>query len=104
MEAALTLEYGLFLLSVVITALGLVTLGGLAKTVFGRRNYPTLKNKLAMFPIFILAIIFIGWFSEKLQIGIFEYLQQNTATSLSGLAIAVTVAWILYDWVLWRKK
>ncbi len=39
----------------------------------------------------------------RLQSTILTYLQQNVATSITGICIAVLAAWFLYDWLVWRK-
>lgn len=98
-----TPEYLLFLLSVIITTLGLITVGGLLRGVFRSRYRARFRKKLLFFPVFVIGLFAIGWLSERLQQWLFAYLKQNVATSLSGLFIAILIAWLLYDWVFWRR-
>lgn len=99
-----TPDYPLFVLSVIITGLGLVTVGGVLKSFFAKSAKPTFKKKLAFFPLFIIGVLAVGWLSERIQLGLYTYLRASVATSVSGIVIAFIVAWLLYDWVLWRKR
>ncbi|MDD9953198.1 MAG: hypothetical protein OXR66_02590 [Candidatus Woesearchaeota archaeon] len=92
----------LFVLSVTITTLGIIAVAGVLKGLF--RGKATLKKKLFFFPVFILGLLVFGGVTAFLQGFVYEYLQQNLATSVSGMIIIVLVAWILYDWVLWRRR
>jgi len=94
----------IFILSVTITTLGLITLGGVLKALFRSRSKPGFQKKLFWFPFFIGGLFVAGWLSGLVRQGVQTYLEQNVATSISGMAISVLVAWFLYDWVFWRKR
>lgn len=97
-------EYLLVILSVTITTLGLLTLAGILRSVFGRhKTGATFRKKFWFFPIFVIGIFAMGWVSATAQEIVYAYLQQNVATSISGLIVAILVAWFLYDWAIWRS-
>lgn len=96
--------YFLFILSVTLTSLGLVAVGGMIKSVFKRKTFPTFRKKIIIFPLFIIGIFVMGWLTAKLQQLVLVYLEKNVATSITGLLIALTVTWFLYDWAVWRKS
>lgn len=98
-----SVDYFLFVLSVTLTTLGLLFLGSIARSMKSRRP-AGFKKKLLIFPLFIAGIFLIGWATERIQQGLYTYLQQNAATSISGIVIALLVAWLLYDIVIWRRK
>jgi ABC-type spermidine/putrescine transport system permease subunit II len=105
-----TIAYFVFILAVTISTLLMIIFGGWITSRlqkgglrFGFANKTTLHRKFFGFLLFIIAIFLAGWLSERLQNAIYMYLQQNVATSISGLAIAFLVAWVLYDWLVWRK-
>ena len=104
-EGATLFEYFVFILSVTLTTLGLLTVGGIGKWFFGKhKRAPTFRKKFWFFPLFIVGIFAIGWLSAQMQQLLFLYLKQNVVTSLSGLIVAVLVAWFLYDWAIWRSS
>ncbi len=97
-------EYVVFVLAVTLTTLGLLFVGGIGKWFFGRhKQQPTFRKKFWFFPIFIIGIFVMGWVSAQVQNLMFAYLKQNVATSVSGFVIALVVAWVLYDWAIWRR-
>jgi hypothetical protein len=102
-EFSLTLAYFLFLLSVVITTVGLVAVGGIAKWAFWRPSHARIGKKLLFFPLFIVGIFAVGWLSERAQQGVYEYLLENAARGIPFLIGTIALAWVLYDWVVWRK-
>lgn len=104
-EFTSTGEYLLAILSVTLTTLGLLAIGGIAKAFFSsHRQAPSFRRKLWFFPLFIIGIFAIGWLSAAAQQAVLAYLKQNAATSISGILIAILVAWFLYDWVVWRSR
>ena len=97
-------EIVLFVLSVTLTTLGLLTVGGIARWFFSQhKRYATFRKKFWLFPIFIAGIFAIGAVSAAAQQLIYAYLKQNIATSISGFLITILVAWFLYDWAIWRS-
>jgi len=98
-------EMVLAILSVTLTTLGLLALGGIAKWFFGRhKRQATFRKKLWLFPAFIAGIFAVGALSALTQQAVYAYLRQNVATSITGFAVAVLVAWFLYDWTIWRRN
>jgi hypothetical protein len=98
-------EYVVFVLSVTLTTLGLLTLGGVVKWFFGRHKaYPTFRKKFWLFPLFVVGIFVMGWVSAQAQQLMYLYLKQNVVTSVTGFAAALLVAWFLYDWAIWRSS
>jgi hypothetical protein len=102
-DFSLTTDYFLFILSVTLTTLALLTLGGFARGMFKSHGRHTISQKLFFFPLFVVGIFAMGWFTGKIQELMLAYLKQNAASSITGLCIAVVIAWFLYDWVLWRR-
>ncbi len=103
-EAATPFEYVLLVLSVTLTTLILLTIGGVGKWFFGRhKRIPTFRKKFWFFPVFIVGIFAMGALSALAQQAMYAYLKQNVATSISGFAVAALVAWFLYDWTIWRS-
>lgn len=97
-------EILLVVLSVTLTTLGLLTLGGFVKWFFGRHKHnASFRKKFWIFPLFIIGIFAIGAISALTQQLVYAYLKQNVATSITGLAVALLVAWFLYDWTIWRR-
>jgi hypothetical protein len=103
-QAGTPFEYALFVLSVTLTTLILLALGGIGKWFFSHHKHnATFRKKFWIFPLFIASIFLMGWLSSLAQTFMYAYLKQNIATSISGLAIAVLIAWVLYDWAVWRR-
>ncbi len=102
-EFSFTLPYLLFLLAAVITTLGLVALGGIAKALLWRPRKATFRRKLVFFPAFIAGIFVAGWISERAQQGVYAYLLENSARGIPFLIGTVALAWVLYDWGVWRS-
>jgi hypothetical protein len=106
-----TLDYFLFILAITISTLLMLIFGGWIQRrmqkgglKFGFANKSTFRRKFFGFLLFIVAIFMTGWLSERLQSSVFNYLKQNAATSITGLLVAVLIAWFMYDWLVWRKQ
>lgn len=107
---SLSVSYFLSILAVTITSLIMIVIGGWVKDRFQKRglrfqfaNKTRWRRKLFGFFLFIVAIFLLGWMGERLQLAVYKYLMQNAASSITGMVVAVLVAWFLYDWLVWRK-
>lgn len=108
---SLSLDYFLYILAVTITSLLMILIGGWVKNRFQKKglrfqfaNKSRFRRKFWGFVLFIVAIFLLGWMGERLQNSVYSYLEQNAATSITGIIIALLVAWFLYDWLVWRKN
>jgi len=106
-----TLSYFLYILAVTLTSLLMILIGGWVKNRFqkgglraGFANKSTFRKKLFGFVLFIIAIFLLGWMGERLQNSLFLYLEKNVASNIIGVLFAVLAAWLLYDWLVWRKE
>jgi len=91
---------GLFAL--VLSALVLLFLGSIARSV-RRKRHASFSKKILFFPLFVIGIFVIGWFSEYLRAWMYAFLQQSGFTSITGILFTVVVTWFLYSWVFWRR-
>jgi hypothetical protein len=110
-QFSFTLDYFLYILAVTINSLLMIIIGGWMKERmqkgglrFGFANRSRFRRKIFGFLLFILAIFILGFLSERLQVALLNYLKTNVATNILGLCIAVLVAYMLYDWLVFRKN
>jgi MFS family permease len=106
-----SIGYMMAILAVTITSLLMIIIGGWIKDRFQKKglrfrfaNKSMLRKKATGFLLFIIAIFLLGWMGERLQLAVYNYLMQNAASSITGIIIALLVAWFLYDWLVWRKN
>src|SRR5687768_11145470 len=90
-----TLAYFTYILAVTIATLLMIILGGWVTNRlqkgglrFRFANKSNLRRKFFGFLLFIFAIFLTGWMSERLQRSLYEYLQQNIVTGITGFVVA----------------
>ena len=83
-------------------ALSCAPIPGLDKAA-SRRAYDGALAK-AVLPYSPDYIFLLGWMSSRLQSAVYDSLKQSIATGITGFALALIIAWFLYDFLVWRKN
>jgi len=70
---------------------------------FAFANKSTFRKKFFGFLLFIVGIFLLGWFGERLQQTVYSFVKGGAAQGITSILVAFLVAWLMYDWLVWRK-
>ncbi len=110
MDFAFSLDYFYFVMAVTITSLFMIIFGTWVRNRFQKgglkfqfANKSKFRRKFFGFILFIISIFLLGFLSERLQSSLQNYFKVHIATSVVGICIIFGVAWLLYDWLIWKE-